>query len=276
VVIKAKPRPRFRTYQPYSFTISSFNVLGHSHTVSGGDASGYPDSSIRMGWTLSGLSSAGVDLVGLQELQPPQLSSLLRRAGSTYGVWPGASLGRWGIANSIAWRKDTFELVDAKTIEIPYFGGQGRVQPYLLLRHRATGQQLWIANFHNPANHGSTAANTRYRRIATGREITLANNLAKTGYPVFFTGDFNERAEYFCPLTGGTALKAANGGSTSGTCVPPRQMPVDWIFGSDNVAFSRYAALKGGVLARASDHPMVVADVSVPKKKEPIVRKKKP
>ena len=250
-------------------------MLGHSHTVAGGDAARFADSSTRMGWTLSGLSGASVDLVGLQEVQPQQLDTLLNRAGGTWDIYPGGALGRWGIANSIAWRQDTFKLLDANTMDIPYFGGQPRMQPYLLLQHLKTGQKLWIANFHNPANHGSPKANTRYRRIATGREIALANTLGKTGWPVFFTGDFNDREEYFCPFTAGTALKAANGGSTGAACSPPDRMPVDWIFGSDRIRFSAYAAFDSGVIARASDHPLVVADVRVTKVRERIVYKKR-
>jgi len=276
VVIEAKPRPKFRRYKPFSFTIASFNVLGHSHTVAGGSAARFADSSTRMGWTLSGFASAGVDLVGLQEVQPQNLGSLLARGGGTWSVWPGNALGRWGMANSIAWRKDTFEMVRADTIDIPYFGGQPRMQPYILLRHMETGQKLWIASFHNPADHGTPVTNTRYRRIATGREIALADTLAETGYPVFFTGDFNDRAEIFCPITANTTLKAANGGSTGGACSPPDRMPVDWIFGSDRITFSGYAAIDSGVIARASDHPLVVADVRVPKDRERIVYKKKP
>jgi endonuclease/exonuclease/phosphatase family metal-dependent hydrolase len=275
VVIKAKPRPKFRRFKPYSFTIATFNVLGSSHTATGGDAARYADGATRMGWTLSALAGASVDLVGLQEVQPQQLGTLLGRGGGTWSVYPGNALGRWGMANTIAWRKDTFELVKPDTIEIPYFGGQPRMQPYLLLRHRETGQKLWIANFHNPANHGSPAANTHYRRVATGREIALANTLARTGWPVFFTGDFNDRAEYFCPLTANTALEAANGGSTGAACSPPDRMPVDWIFGSGRITFSGYAALEGGLLARTSDHPMVVADVRVPKDKVRIIYKLK-
>jgi len=275
VVIKAKPRPRFRTYKPYSFTIATFNVLGHSHTVAGGAHARFADSSTRMGWTLSGLAAASVDLVGLQEVQPQQLGSFLGRAGGTWSIWPGNALGRWGMANSVAWRKDTFAVVRSHTMDIPYFGGQPRMQPYILLQHKLTGQKLWIANFHNPANHGSPGANTRYRRIATDREIDLANALAKTGWPVFFTGDFNDREEIFCPLTRNTALKAANGGSTGAICSPPDKMPVDWIFGSNRVRFTGYAAIDSGIIAQASDHPLVVAEVRVPKDKVRIIYKKK-
>jgi endonuclease/exonuclease/phosphatase family metal-dependent hydrolase len=275
VVIKAKPRPKFRSYNPYSFTVASFNVLGHSHTIASGEQPRFADGPTRMGWTLQGLAAASVDLVGLQEVQPQQLGALLSRGGGTWSVWPGNALGRWGMANSIAWRKDTFDVVRPNTMDIPYFGGQPRMQPYILLRHKETGQKLWIASFHNPANHGSPGANTRYRRIATDREITLANNLAKTGWPVFFTGDFNDREEIFCPLTRSTALKAANGGSTGAVCSPPDKMPVDWIFGSNRVRFLEYAAIDSGLIAQASDHPLVVAEVRVPKDKVRIIYKTK-
>jgi endonuclease/exonuclease/phosphatase family metal-dependent hydrolase len=275
VVIKAKPRPKFRTYKPYAFTVASFNVLGHSHTIAGGNHARYADSSTRMGWTLTGFANAGVDLVGLQEVQPQNLGALQARGGGTWSVWPGNALGRWGMANSIAWRKDTFEMVRGDTMDIPYFGGQPRMQPYILLRHLKTGQKLWVVSFHNPANHGSPGANTRYRRIATGREIALANTLARTGWPVFFTGDFNDREAIFCPLTANTRLKAANGGSTGSSCSPPDRMPVDWIFGSERLRFTSYTAIDSGIIARASDHPLVVADVRVPKEKVRIVYKKK-
>ena len=172
VVIKAKPRPKFRVYKPYSFTVASFNVLGHSHTIAGGEAPRFADGPTRMGWTLSGLAGASVDVVGLQELQPQQLGALFARGGGTWSVWPGNELGRWGMANSIAWRKDTFEKIRGATMDIPYFGGQPRMQPYILLRHLKTGQKLWIASFHNPANHGSpgpTPATAGSRRAARSR-----------------------------------------------------------------------------------------------------------
>jgi hypothetical protein len=45
-------------------------------------------------------------------------------------------------------------------------------------------------------------------------------------------------------------------------------MEVDWIFGSDRVAFSSYAAID---VPRASDHPLVVATATVPATKERII-----
>jgi endonuclease/exonuclease/phosphatase family metal-dependent hydrolase len=267
---RPKPKPRFRVVEAASFTIASFNVLGHSHTVPGGNRPGYASSRTRMGLTLDALYGRGVDIVGLQEFQAPQLDNLMGRAGGTWDVWPGMAVGHNGVENSIAWRQDTFTALEKEIVRIPYFGGRTKQMPYVLLRHDATGQELWVGNFHNPADTSSFGRNGRHRRAATGIQIDLANRLAEPGRAVFFTGDFNERAEYFCRLTANTALKAANGGSTGSACSPPDRMLVDWVFGSDHVDFTAYSVLDGRTVDRASDHPMVAADVTIPEYREQI------
>lgn len=268
VVIRARPRPKFRTLPGFDFRIASFNVLGHSHTVAGGDAARFADSGTRMGISVGAFASAGVDVVGMQEMQPQNINAFVGRAGGTYAVWPGNTMSRQAGANSLAWRRSEFELVEARTVSITYFEGAEWPMPYVLLRHLATGRRIWVASFHNPANKNNPRGNSHWRRVATGREIVLANTLEATGYPVFYTGDFNERAEYFCPLTTQTAMHAANGGSSGSSCAPPARMEVDWIFGSDRVAFSSYAAID---VPRASDHPLVVATATVPSRKERII-----
>lgn len=261
---KPKPKPQFRTVGAASFTVASFNVLGHSHTVPGGNRPGYASSRTRMGLALDALYGRGVEVVGLQEFQAAQFHNLMGRAGGTWDVWPGMAVGHNGVENSIAWRQDTFTAVEKHVIDIPYFGGRTKAMPYVLLRHDATGQEFWFANFHNPADTSGHGRNGKHRRAATAREIDLANRLAAPNRAVFFTGDFNERAEYFCRLTGNTALKAANGGSTGSSCSPPDRMLVDWVFGSDHVDFTSYSVIDGRTVDRASDHPLVAADVTVP------------
>jgi endonuclease/exonuclease/phosphatase family metal-dependent hydrolase len=268
---KPKPKPKFRTLDAFSFTIGTFNVLGHSHTVPGGNRPGYASSRKRMGLALDALYSRGVDIVGLQEFQAAQFNNFRKRAGGTWDVWPGMAVGHNGVENSVAWRRDQFEAVEKHTIGIPYFGGRHKQMPYVQLRHRASGQLLWVANFHNPASTRGFGGSHKFRRAATKIQIGLANTLDDAGHPVFLTGDFNERAEYFCPLTANTALKAANGGSTGSSCSPPPKMQVDWIFGPDQVTFGGYDVVDGRTVDRASDHPLVVAGVTVPELREPIV-----
>jgi hypothetical protein len=72
ITLELKPKPQFEIQDAYSFTIASFNVLGHSHTVPGGNRKGYASSGVRMGWALSALQGNGADIVGLQEFQQPQ------------------------------------------------------------------------------------------------------------------------------------------------------------------------------------------------------------
>lgn len=242
------------------FTIGTFNVLGSSHTSKGGKWPRMASGTTRVRWAAGMLSSRGVDVVGLQELQRDQLYAF--RNASGFAVWPGEQAGPLGIENSLAWRTSEWTLDEAHTIQIPYFDGRLRPMPYVKLRHNETGRMAWFANFHNPASNSKRGNNDGHRRRAMWKEIELANNLwSSTGLPVFITGDMNEREVYFCAMTGNAPMIAANGGSHDGSCTPPPYpMPVDWIFGSENVSFSNYSRHENG---RVSDHPLVAADVEL-------------
>ncbi len=267
--VTLKRKPRVKVTPATSIRIASFNLLGHSHTEKGGHKAKLASGPVRMGQQLGILDSYRVEVAGLQELQPPQMAVLNNHSG-TWGVYPG-NLDRMSMPNSIVWRKSVFDAVRTETVSIPYFFGQPREMPYVLLEHKETKQRFWIANFHNPANaHGDAS---RWRAAALAREVQLANDLAADGYPIFFTGDMNDRAGYFCGLTGQTKMKAANGGSTGGTCAPPTRMDVDWIFGSDEVLFSEFVSERTPAIARTTDHPIVVATATLPEKRERIKRK---
>ena len=55
--------------------------------------------------------------------------------------------------------------------------------------------------------------NQKWRDIATAKEAALMSSLrANTGYPVFLTGDFNERSEAYYKVTAGGRAVAASGG----------------------------------------------------------------
>ncbi|WP_426244891.1 endonuclease/exonuclease/phosphatase family protein [Nocardioides sp. LHG3406-4] len=249
---------------PTSVRISSFNILGAGHTAPGGNRTGYAAGSTRMQWTTSLLQLHDVDVVGFQEFQPPQYTAFMATLGGQYGVYPGPELGPAAMANSIAYRLDKWELVTATGIDIPYFGGNPIKMPLVLLKNKQTGRQIYFANFHNPADAQGPAQ--QWRNQATQIQVDMVNNLrATTGLPVFITGDMNEREEYFCPITTQASMKAANGGGTGpGSCaMPPKPWQVDWIFGSPEVTFSNYVADRSPLVARTTDHPMVVADATV-------------
>jgi endonuclease/exonuclease/phosphatase family metal-dependent hydrolase len=123
--------------------------------------------------------------------------------------------------------------------------------------------QIWVINTHNPADSRGPAQ--RWRDQAVRIQIDLANQLERTGAPVFLTGDFNDREEAFCPITKSTNLKAAAGGGwVDGRCQVPRYTRVDWVFLSRPVSVLDYVLLKNAETARITDHPVVWAEVSAP------------
>lgn len=241
-----------------TFVIATHNVLGASHTRNGGR--GFAGAETRMGWSVGLLNDYNVDIVGLQEFQQTQYQMFTARMPG-YSVYPGGAAGPLGYENSIAWRDSMFELVDAQTIGIPYFGGRIRPMPVIHLRERTTGREFFVANFHNPADtHGPAG---RWRAAATQIEINLVNDLReKTGLPVFITGDMNERESWFCTMTAGTGMAAASGGGTGSPCQPPPgPVPVDWIVHTPDAQTVEYHDVRTGIITRTSDHPLLVATI---------------
>lgn len=245
---------------PLTFRLSSFNVLGHSHTVPGGThgGRGFAPGTSRIAAAAGMIRGAGVSVVGLQEYEPPQHNVFVRNTG--WGVYPGMQLGTAGVRNSIAWNDAVWSLVEAHTIQIPYFRGNRVPMPYILLEHAETGRRAWFINIHNPASNARRGNNQHWRTVATGMEIALMNQLKASGTPVFLMGDFNERNEAFCRVTVAADALAANGGTGGPPCQMPAGAGIDWIFGtSEDVAFSGYRRVE----TRTSDHPMIVTDVTL-------------
>lgn len=246
------------------FDLSSFNVLGSSHSAGGGTKSQMASGVTRIRWAASLLARHGVDVVGFQEFQLDQARAFIRLRGGTYDVYPGASSGGMAAQNSIAWRTDMWERVRAYTVPIHYFNGKTMPMPVVLLRHRATGANAYFTNFHNPASTRLHPNQERWRRLALLKEVALVNRLrGETGYPVFLTGDLNEKKEAFCTMTGRTLMVAANGGGNSGACRSPQPINIDWIFGSAGVTFSQYRADRSPLVSRTTDHPMIVSHVRI-------------
>ena len=249
-----------RRTQPVTFRVASFNVLGDSHTGPGGNKPGYPDASARMSMAIGLLRSHQVDVVGFQEFETSQYHMFTARAGE-YATYPGLSEGDKSVRFNIAWRSSMWNLVEAHTLPVPYAGGNRIGMPVVLLENVETGRRAWFANFHNPADTPSLGSNARWRAIGSDLEVNHLTELHRlTGHPVVVTGDFNERGEIFCKFTAGGVFIAAAGGSNTGSCVPPPGMGVDWVFGSDGVAFDGYAVSGTGL---ASDHDLVHAQATL-------------
>jgi hypothetical protein len=249
-----------------TFRVGTFNVLGSSHTAKiGGNKRGYASGPTRMGMAYSLINQADLDVIGFQEFEDAQYDRFRSLAGSSWDVYPGRAPGldRGSIRDSIAWRTDVWDLVEANSISIPYFHGDPIRRPVIKLKNKASGREVWFFNTHNPAttpNHGN---NAHWRGVAVSLEVQLANQLSADGTPVVFTGDYNDRAEVFCPIVGGTELEAANGGGYSTGCDTPDRMDVDWIFGS-GIQFSDYVSASEGIVGRVSDHPFVYVQGYIP------------
>lgn len=236
------------------FTMASFNTLGATHR--GGAAN-----RTRMMRDL--LVSHHVDVVALQEFQRPQRAAFARYAAGTYDTYPGTTGRSLDAENSVAWRRDTFDLVKGETRAYPYFGGHVRNMPRVLLRHRRTGVEVWVTSYHNPANIRRYGNQDRWRARGVGLQIQDANALAATRTPLIVAGDMNDRASYFCRMTGGTGMHSADGGNVTGGCHPPGHAWIDWILGSSDVTFSGYLRDDSGFVDRTSDHPVVVVTAKV-------------
>ncbi|CUR60961.1 exported hypothetical protein [metagenome] len=250
---------------PTTLQVSSFNLLGYGHTAPGGDRKGWADGETRMNWSVRIIENNELDVIGFQEMQRPQLDRFKELVGTDFGLYPGAKLTTAAMANSIAWRRSDWRLVEANSMQVPYFKGNLIRMPYVLLRNVSTGREAYFYNSHNPADaHGPAQ---KWRNQAVQLEIGLVNRLrAESPYtPVFDTGDKNDREEFLCPLILNTEMRAANGGAVvNGICVPPEQMKVDWVTGSSDVAFTDYQALRTALVKKTTDHPVIVATAAIP------------
>jgi endonuclease/exonuclease/phosphatase family metal-dependent hydrolase len=249
--------------EPTTFRVGSFNVLGASHTNPGGNKRGWASASARMALAVSALRAQDVDVVGLQEFESSQAHLFQAQTDGAWGVYPGASGGRGAVRQSIAWQKDTWELVSGATVPIPYFHGNRVPMPYVLLKNLASEQEVYFINVHNPATTKRWGDNQRWRTLAAGIELALANRLRAGGHPVLLMGDFNEQEEVFCQMTGGGTLRAANGGSTGRPCAAPANIGIDWIFGSPDIDFTDYVRHRSDAVHRATDHPLVATTATI-------------
>jgi hypothetical protein len=244
------------------FTLTTFNMLGASHTATGGTKPWYASGPTRAHGAAELIRRHGSDVVGFQELQTSQLRTLRRLTNLDF--YPGSSMSRPDSENSLGWRRDRWVAVEEHVVKVPYFDGGLRAMPVVRLRSRSTGLEAWFANFHNPADTRRFHRQQAYRLRATALEIRLANRLIDgSGLPVFITGDMNERAGYFCRLTSHAPMLAARGGSNLGRCLAGSPRAVDWIFGSQGVDFTGYNEDRSHLVDVTTDHPVVSARVRI-------------
>lgn len=247
---------------PYSFVITTFNILGSQHTAPGGPAAEFAPGRIRTEWAAPLLASYGSSVVGLQELQGDQLSGLDRALGGAWEFWPGTALGGQGIPQSLMWKSSVWSPTFKGSITVPFMG-KTRPQPVVRLQHTETGREIYVLNVHNSPRDAQGREGERDKAMAI--EAEAVRELRKDGIPVFLIGDFNEHEEAFCHFSANAGMIAANGGSNSGgSCRAPRPNRVDWIFGTPDITFSGFRLDEGPEVRRITDHAVLTSTVSVP------------
>jgi endonuclease/exonuclease/phosphatase family metal-dependent hydrolase len=257
-----KPLNSTHMYGNWGFVLASFNTLGASHTRTSGT---YPTYDVRTPKQVSLLNSYAVDVVGLQEFQKAQRTSFLTAAAGTFGIYPddvtlADPLSEFNkqagpTENSIIWRNATMEFVSASYVEVPYFDNP-RKMPVVLLRDRASGRTAYFINTHNPASGVGYGDQTANRRTAIANLRAKIVELRATGRPVFLTGDLNDRAAAFCPLTA-EKLMISPDSIPSMTCALPKSPGIDWVLAAGGARFTRYARDWTPKNQRLTDHPIV-------------------
>ena len=173
-----KTPPVSGMFDTRSINVASFNVLGASHTKSNPRYATYPSRLVR---AASLLNARGLDVVGTQEFQEVQYDYFLNKGyGRTWGAhyWDPAGKRR-DTENAIIWRKSKMEFVSGSTFDIPYFNGNIRHVPVVLLRQKSSGRTAYFLNVHNPANTRGNAAGWRAKAIQIEKNKII--ELRRTG-----------------------------------------------------------------------------------------------
>ena len=247
--------PEGDTIAPVS--LGSFNILGAGHTD--GKAGGGKEHGGFAGWesrlpeAIDALESAGVTIAGLQEVHGPQEDALASRYGQKWGMYPEN-----GQQNKVIWDRNSWQMTDARLIDIPYFNGHDVGMPLVQLTSMTTGQSIWIWSIHNPADtHGNAAA---HRKEALRRQLDTLTDFKASGEPVVILGDFNDgkdgKNSSHCALT--PELSNAFGGSAEPCKKPGKDAPIDHVYGA-NLTWASARVDKSPQAKKVTDHPLVIA-----------------
>ncbi|MFT4288667.1 hypothetical protein [Nocardioides sp.] len=252
--------------QPTRVRISTFNVLGYGHTMNG--ERGFADGRTRQLMANQLIRANNLEIVGFQEMEPPQINAFKEEMGASYDLWPAYDYqGSAAVnvrANSIAWRKDEWTAIEKTYYDAPYFKGVNVPKPIVLLQNNLTGQQLYVTNTHNPANTFGNAQSLRNQSVDIQAKKFEELRALHPGVPIVFTGDMNDRKNFYCRFTAKSSLRAANGGvRTSSSCQLPTSPQIDWIMGTTDINWSGYQQLRTPYIKKTTDHPLIWADATI-------------
>lgn len=253
---------------PTHFRVSTLNLLGYGHTMKGGDRKGWLDGRTRQKMANQLIRANGLEVIGFQEMEPPQIEQFDAELGSSYELWPGFSYtGTSAVnveGNSIAWRRDKWVALEETYYNAPYFKGANVPKPIVLLQNRATGQQVYVTNTHNPANSFGDAQGLRNQSVNIQARTFNALRAQHPSVPIIFTGDMNDTRDFYCRFTARSSMRAANGGVRAGKqCTLPPSPQIDWIMGTPDIQWGGYHQLRTAYIKKSTDHPLIWADATI-------------
>lgn len=237
---------------PGQFRVSTFNVLGASHTDKPNPDNADMASGVertRLAYQI--LNTRNVSVAGFQEMQPEQRAEFKKISAGTWEFYDPNHT-----QNPIAWRTDTWRADARKTFKIYYYHGRKVTVPFVLLSHLPSGNKVWIYNVHHPADVYGESQRYRDKDRALGSQ--LVNRLHATGYPVVWTGDMNEYENFACTVQRVTNMQNAYKQGL-GDCPLPKAHTIDWIMGTRELGWKTFDRDRGGLVSDTTDHPFYSA-----------------
>jgi alpha-tubulin suppressor-like RCC1 family protein/endonuclease/exonuclease/phosphatase family metal-dependent hydrolase len=258
-LVSSRAFPVVEKRNPDEFVATSFNILGSQHTEPGGGVPEWAPGRLRSEWAANLIQRTSTGIMGFQEIQPDQITTLDRIIGERFDFWPGNANGPRAAWQTVAWDNTKWELVASENVDLPVLG-KTRPHPLVLLRNKATGKSTWLFNIHNSSKN--TPERKKERRKALKLIVKEVAQKRKDGTPLILLGDFNDRKEAFCTVTGKTDLKATNGGSNKkGKCKTPKNMGIDWIFASKDLKAQSFTRDRNLMILRITDHPVIYSTI---------------
>ena len=248
------------------FRISSYNILGKSHTA-GDSWKGRADK------VISNVTGNAIDIIGFQEFEDAQ-RDYIAKALPSYGITTHGKLG-----DGIMWNTEKYELVNKGTWQTTYFAGAIQ-EPWIKLQDVTTKQEFFVMNVHDPINRDAGDAETR---TANAKKHLETIKKLQTEAPVVLTGDFNNGYDKddgagvstnedtaYCILSSSGLMVHAYDAMTDRKFKCPNPLPgsagisttIDHIYISNGMDATKFFDVDRET--SGSDHPALIADVVIP------------
>lgn len=241
---------------PKRETFYGFNALGASHTAPGGNSSAnFDDYKVRTDSLLDWILAHKPRLMALNEFQ------ILQQTYALDDVWFAARYSSYFMEdNGIFWKTKRFAVVKRGVLSMPYFNGELKLYPYVILRTKSflpfvKEKTFAILSAHNPAN--TRGDHMEERHDAWHIEGEWAQFLMKKhpGINIYVYADRNAEAKNVMSVLSeyGAVLVGAD-----------TQRGIDQItrYG-DKSKGSRFRTYWNNFIAKMSDHPIVSARIKL-------------